>query len=74
MTKADFLENLQDLFQRDDALTEEMELRDLPEWDSLSMMAIAGFFDTNFKQSLDFTDFEQFITVGDLLKKAGFEA
>ena len=74
MNKKEFLEQLQDLLQRDEPLTSEMKLRDLPEWDSLSMMAIAGFFDTSFKQTLDFTDFEGFITVDDLIQKAGISA
>ena len=74
MTKDEFLENLQDLLQRDDPLTPEMELRTLPEWDSLSMMSIAAFFDKHFRQTLNFVDFESFVTVTDLMKKAGLKA
>jgi len=74
MNREDFLEELQDLLQRDDPLTPDMELRDLPEWDSLSMMSLAAFFDEHFNMTLAFADFEALITVDDLLKKAGLES
>ena len=73
MNREEFLEHLQDILQRDDPLTSDMELRDIPEWDSLSMMAIAAFFDQHFEQTLVFADFAHFVTVGDLLNKAGLE-
>jgi acyl carrier protein len=73
MNQAEFLEELQDLLQRDDPLSPDLELRDLPEWDSLSMMSIAAFFDRHFNQTLTFPDFESFQTVADLLAKAGLE-
>ena len=74
MNREEFLEELQDLLQRDDPLTPDMELRDLPEWDSLSMMSLAAFFDEHFNMTLAFADFEALITVDDLLKKAGLES
>jgi acyl carrier protein len=74
MNREEFLENLQDLLQRDDPLTPDMELRGLPEWDSLSMMRLAAFFDEHFNMTLAFADFEALITVDDLLKKAGLES
>jgi len=74
MNREDFLEQVQDLLQRDDPLTPDLELRDLPEWDSLSMMSLAAFFDQHFNMTLAFADFEALITVADLLKKAGLEA
>ena len=74
MNQAEFLEKLQDLLQRDEPLTPAMELRSLPEWDSLSMMAIAAFFDGQLGQTLTFPDFEAFLTVADLLDRAGVKA
>ncbi|MDR1922035.1 MAG: acyl carrier protein [Candidatus Adiutrix sp.] len=71
MDGADFLTELQDLLQRDEALTPDMPLRDLPEWDSMSMMAVAGFFDQRFGLTLNFGDFESCVTVEDLMRKAG---
>ena len=74
MNREEFLEKLQDLLQRDDPLTPDMELRGLPEWDSLSMMSLAAFFDEHFNMTLAFADFEALITVDDLLKKAGLKS
>ncbi|MDR1045146.1 MAG: acyl carrier protein [Candidatus Adiutrix sp.] len=71
MTRAEFLAELQDILQRDEPLDAEMVLKDLPEWDSLSIMAVAGFFDKEFSKTLNFTDFESFITVEDLMARAG---
>ena len=71
MKLEEFLVELQDSLQRDEELKVEMALRDLPEWDSLAMMAIVVLFDKHFGQKLLFSDFENFKTVGDLAKKAG---
>ena len=56
MTKAEFLEKLQDIFERDDEITEDMVLEDMDEWDSLSAMAdemniTLSYLSTIFKQS-----------------------
>lgn len=71
MTRAEFLLELQDILQRDEPLEPAMVLKQLPEWDSLSIMAVAGFFDQNFSKTLNFNDFEAFVTVEDLLSRAG---
>ncbi|MDR1656431.1 MAG: acyl carrier protein [Deltaproteobacteria bacterium] len=71
MTRAEFLNELKDILQRDDSLEPEMVLKDLEEWDSLSIMALAGFFDQHFSKILHFTDIESFITVEDLMIAAG---
>ena len=71
MNRAEFLTELQDILQRDDPLVPEMALKDLPEWDSLSFMGVAGLFDKQFSKNLNFTDFESFITVEDLMTRAG---
>jgi acyl carrier protein len=73
MKTSDFLEELQDLLQREEPLEPEMRLKELPEWDSLSLMAIAAFFDKHFRQSLTFNDFERLTTVRDLLDQAGLK-
>ncbi len=71
MNKTEFLEELQDVLQRDDALTADMALQEIPEWDSLAMMAVVAFFDRNFDIKLTFNDFKNFKTVEDLIIKAG---
>lgn len=74
MTRDEFLAELQDILQRDDPLEGGMVLKDLPEWDSLSMMAVASLFDKHFAQTLKFTDFESLEKVEDLVIKAGLVA
>lgn len=74
MTETEFLAELQDILQRDEDLEAGMALRDLPEWDSLSMMAVAAMFDKHFAQVLNFADFESLATVGDLMTRAGLKA
>lgn len=71
MTRDDFLEELQDILQRDEPLESDMVLKDLPEWDSLSMMAVASLFDKHFAQTLNFADFESLEKVEDLINRAG---
>lgn len=74
MTETEFLAELQDILQRDEDLEAGMTLRDLPEWDSLSMMAVAAMFDKHFGQVLNFADFASLDTVGDLMTRAGLKA
>ena len=52
MTKAEFLEKLQDIFERDDEITEDMVLEDMDEWDSLSAMAVMAFFNKSLSITL----------------------
>lgn len=74
MTETEFLAELQDILQRDEDLEAGMALRDLPEWDSLSMMAVASMFDKHFALVLNFADFASLDTVGDLMTRAGLKA
>lgn len=71
MTREEFLIELQDILQRDEPLESSMLLRELPEWDSMSLITVAGFFDQQFSKSLSFIEFENLITVEDLMLKAG---
>lgn len=71
MTKAEFLEKLQDIFETDTELTEEMVLNDIEEWDSLSMMAVMAFFNKTLSISLLPAEVKEMTVVGDLVKKAG---
>ncbi len=71
MTINEFLAELQDSLQREEELTLEMVLKDLPEWDSLAMMSVVVLFDKHFNKKLTFSDFENLKTVSDLVKKTG---
>ncbi len=71
MTKAEFLEKLQDIFETDIELTEDMALNDLEEWDSLSMMAVMAFLNKSLSIHLLPDEVKKITTIGDLVKKAG---
>lgn len=71
MTKEEFLEQMQDVLQTDDALTAETVLDDLSEWDSLAMMATMAFLDKNFGVKVGVKDFMYMNTMSDLMGKAG---
>ena len=71
MTKDEFLVEMQDVLQTDDALAPETVLGDLAEWDSLSMMATMAFFDKNFGVKIGLKDFKEMNTMSDLIAKAG---
>lgn len=71
MTKAEFLEKLQDIFERDDEVTEDMVLKEMDEWDSLSAMAVMAFFNKTLSISLLPAEIREMKTVADLVRKAG---
>ncbi|MDT3694572.1 MAG: phosphopantetheine-binding protein [Mucispirillum sp.] len=71
MTKAEFLEKLQDIFERDDEITEDMVLEDMDEWDSLSAMAVMAFFNKSLSITLLPAEVREMKTVAELVKKAG---
>lgn len=71
MTREDFLVEMQDVLQRDDALTFEMSLEDIEEWDSLSIMATMAFLDRNFGIKTTFSDYRAMKTIEDIAKRAG---
>ena len=71
MTRDEFLTQMQDVLQTDDALASETVLEDLAEWDSLSMMATMAFLDKNFGVKVGLKDFKDMATIGDIAAKAG---
>ena len=71
MKKADFLVELEDILQREEACNVEDNLDDYIEWDSLSKMAVMAFYSKNFGVSVTLNDLQNLKTVGDLIKLAG---
>ena len=71
MTKEEFLVEMQDVLQTDEALTADTVLADLAEWDSLSMMATMAFFDKNFGVKVGLKDFKEIDTMAGLIAKTG---
>lgn len=48
MTQVELLTHIQDALQRDEALTLEMNLQDIEEWDSLAIVSLISLYDTYF--------------------------
>lgn len=48
MTKDELLAHLQDALQREDALSEDMMLEDIEEWDSLAILSVISLYDSLF--------------------------
>ena len=71
MTKDEFLAEMQDVLQTEETLTDGTVLDDLPEWDSLAMMATMAFFDKKFGVKVGIRDFKAMNTIADLMAKAG---
>lgn len=71
MNKADFLVELEDILQREDPCSENDNLEDYDEWDSLSKMAVMAYYDKNFKVKIGLNQLGEIKTVSDLIKLAG---
>ncbi len=71
MNKEEFLEKLQDIFERDDEITEDMVLDEIDEWDSLSAMAVMAFFNKSLSITLLPAEVREMKTIADLINKAG---
>lgn len=67
MERAEFLEELKDVLQRDDDITPDMTLKDMDEWDSLAIMSCMAYFDQKFGIKTRFGQYEQLSTVEDLI-------
>lgn len=70
MTRDEFLNELQDVLQRDDPINASDSLLDYDEWDSLSKMAVMAFFDKQFGIKISLNEISQFEKVEDLLNLA----
>jgi len=71
MTRVEFLAEMQDVLQRDEALAFDMALSEIREWDSLSVMATMAFLEKNFRVHTTFEDYKEMKTVEDIAVKAG---
>ncbi len=71
MTRDEFLVEMQDVLQCEDALTLDMALDGLEEWDSLAAMATMAFLEKSFGVKTNFSDYKDMKTIEDIAKKAG---
>ncbi len=66
MNKEEFLSKFQDVLQKDEALTMEMNLADIPEWDSLAVLSTCLFLNENGGKALVMEDIAGLKTVADI--------
>ena len=71
MLKQQFLNDLEDILQREEPCTENDNLDEYEEWDSLSQMSLIAYMDRTFGVKLGFDNFENVKTVADLIELAG---
>ncbi len=71
MNKQQFLNDLEDILQREEPCTENDNLDEYEEWDSLSQMSLIAYMDRTFGVKLGFDNFENVKTVADLIELAG---
>ncbi len=66
MTIKKFLEDFQDLLQRDDPITMDTPLRDMEEWDSLAVMSCIAYLDKQFGVKTAVTAYKKLRIVADV--------
>ncbi|AJC88225.1 acyl carrier protein [Campylobacter insulaenigrae] len=70
MTKEELLKELADVMHMDEALSEDMILDDIDEWDSLAFVSIMVFFKNTLNIQIDAQALKQCEKVSDLLALA----
>ncbi|WP_347218659.1 hypothetical protein [Chryseobacterium sp.] len=68
-----FLEKLQEELDENQSLSRETKLKDLENYDSISLLSVIAFVDENFNQQHDADDFKDMETVSDLMNIIGLE-
>ncbi|BAP29251.1 uncharacterized protein CHSO_0214 [Chryseobacterium sp. StRB126] len=68
-----FLEKLQEELEEKQTLNQETKLKDLENYDSISLLSVIAFVDENFNQQLDPDQFKNMETVSDLMSIIGLE-
>lgn len=72
MTQEQFLQRLKEEVQLQNDLHANDLLSDIPEWDSLAMLATLSVFD-EININIEIDELEDCISIKDILKKAGFD-
>ncbi|UHO38022.1 acyl carrier protein [Chryseobacterium capnotolerans] len=68
-----FLKKLQEELDENQALSIETKLKDLENYDSISLLSVMALVDENFNQKLDVNEFKDMETVSDLMNIIGLE-
>ena len=66
MTIEQFLEDFQDILQRDDPVTMNTPLQDMVEWDSLAVMSCIAYLDKKFGVKTTVASYRAMQTVADI--------
>ncbi|WP_284461210.1 phosphopantetheine-binding protein [Chryseobacterium sp.] len=68
-----FLEKLQEELEEKQMLNRGTKLKDLENYDSISLLSVIAFVDENFNQQIDPDQFKNMETVSDLMNIIGLE-
>lgn len=71
MDKAEFIEKLKDVLQRDEDIDEEMQLDNIVEYDSMSQLNIVVLIDTEFGILITPEDLDECVKVRDIILLLG---
>lgn len=71
MTKSEFLNELNEIIQRDEQLVADEILEEIEEWDSMSVLGVMSMFDIEFSITITADDLRAAKTVQDLIDMAG---
>lgn len=73
MTKAEFIEQLQEELEYETPLAPDTMIRELDEWDSMSAMVLIGFVSQKFGVTLKGDDIREITTIDSLIARIGAE-
>ena len=73
MTKQEFADKLTDLFEVEEQMTPETDLRDVEEYDSMAALSVIAFIDREFGKTLTADQIASVTTVGSLISLIGEE-
>ncbi|ENV3737704.1 hypothetical protein ACFJ5I_000552 [Vibrio parahaemolyticus] len=71
MNKEQFLEELTEVLQLDDVVSESTNLQELEEWDSMAHLGVISMFDIEFSKSIINAELKEIEMVSELMALAG---
>jgi acyl carrier protein len=71
MNKQEFLEELTEIMQLDETITEDAVLTEFPEWDSMAYLGTISFFDMEFGKEVPVEELKKITTVAQLISAYG---
>ena len=73
MTKEKFIADLQEQLELASALTEDTNIKELEEWDSMGAMVLIAYVNENFGVGLNAQDIKEISTIKSLIEKIGVD-